>query len=94
MLRHCPTDGRIIGGKKEGEWPLFCENLSSFGPSFAQVKACAILAIVNFVANNQIMHRHGLYCKETPKTVEPITSIINAPTELSKIVIKIRNAYV
>ena len=37
----------------------FCENLSSFGPfgpSFAQVKACAILAIVNFVANNQIMH--------------------------------------
>ena len=34
----------------------FCENLSSFGPSFAQVKACAILAIVNFVAKTQIMH--------------------------------------
>ena len=23
MLRHCPTDDRIIGGKKKGEWPLF-----------------------------------------------------------------------
>ena len=23
MLRHCPTDDHIIGGKKKGEWPLF-----------------------------------------------------------------------
>ena len=23
MLRHCPTDDRIIGGKKKGEWSLF-----------------------------------------------------------------------
>ena len=23
MLRHCPTDDRIIDGKKKGEWPLF-----------------------------------------------------------------------
>ena len=96
MLRHCPTDDRIIVAKRKVSDLCFCENLSSFDPSFAQVKACAIMAIVNFVTNNQIMHWHRLYCKETPKNCRAyhFNYRINAPTELSKIVIKIRNAYV
>ena len=92
MLRHCPTNNRIIGGKKKGKWPLFLWEFKSFGPSFATVKACTILAIVNFVANNQFMHWHRLYCKETPKNCRAyhFNHRINAPTGLSKIVIKIR----
>ena len=50
-----PTIALLVSKRKVSDL-CFCENLSSFGPSFAQVKACAILAIVNFVANNQIMH--------------------------------------
>ena len=46
----------LLVAKRKVSDLCFCENLSSFGPSFAQVKACAISAIVNFVANNQIMH--------------------------------------
>ena len=43
-------------GKRKVSDLCFCENLSYFDASFAQVKSCAIFAIVNFVANNQIMH--------------------------------------
>ena len=62
----------------------------------AQIKACAILAIVKFVASNKIMHWHRLYCKETPNNCRAyhLNHCINTPTEISKIMIKIRNAYV
>ena len=96
MLRHCPTDDRITGGKKKGEWPLFLWEFKLLWSILCSSQSMCDIGNTKFCGQqpNNALTSAPLQGNTTKCRACHFSHRINAPTELSKIVIKIRNAYV